>query len=60
MGPAIRPALERVTRGRPDHLFWAIGGLDALVRRWLPRELGERYILVNVAGYEMELVEASL
>lgn len=25
--------------------------------RWLPRELGERYILVNVAGFEMELVE---
>ena len=25
--------------------------------RWLPRELGERYILVNVAGYEMELIE---
>lgn len=25
--------------------------------RWLPRELGERYILVNVAGFEMEYVE---
>jgi murein L,D-transpeptidase YcbB/YkuD len=25
--------------------------------RWLPDDLGERYILVNVAGFEMELVE---
>jgi murein L,D-transpeptidase YcbB/YkuD len=25
--------------------------------RWLPGHLGERYILVNVAGFEMELVE---
>lgn len=25
--------------------------------RWLPQDLGERYILVNVAGFEMELVE---
>ncbi len=25
--------------------------------RWLPRDLGERYLLVNMAGFEMELVE---
>jgi L,D-transpeptidase YcbB len=25
--------------------------------RWLPRDLGPRHILVNVAGYEMELVD---
>lgn len=25
--------------------------------RWMPRELGARYILVNVAGFELELVE---
>lgn len=25
--------------------------------RWLPRELGERYILVNVAGFELEYVK---
>jgi murein L,D-transpeptidase YcbB/YkuD len=25
--------------------------------RWLPDDLGDRYILVNVAGFEMELVE---
>jgi murein L,D-transpeptidase YcbB/YkuD len=25
--------------------------------RWLPDDLGQRYILVNVAGFEMELVE---
>ncbi|WP_409524779.1 L,D-transpeptidase family protein [Nitrincola sp. MINF-07-Sa-05] len=25
--------------------------------RWLPRSMGERYILVNIAGYELELYE---
>jgi L,D-transpeptidase YcbB len=25
--------------------------------RWLPRELGDRYVLVNIAGFEMEVVE---
>lgn len=25
--------------------------------RWLPRDLGERYVLVNVAGYELEVIE---
>jgi murein L,D-transpeptidase YcbB/YkuD len=25
--------------------------------RWLPRELGDRYVLVNVAGYELAVVE---
>lgn len=25
--------------------------------RWLPRELGDRFILVNIAGYELEFVE---
>ena len=25
--------------------------------RWLPNDLGDRYILVNIAGFEMELVE---
>jgi murein L,D-transpeptidase YcbB/YkuD len=26
--------------------------------RWLPRDLGERYIVVNVAGFELEMIEA--
>ena len=25
--------------------------------RWLPRDLGARYIVVNVAGYELEMIE---
>lgn len=25
--------------------------------RWLPRELGKRYIVVNVAGFELEMIE---
>ncbi|HSL69226.1 MAG TPA: L,D-transpeptidase family protein, partial [Longimicrobiales bacterium] len=25
--------------------------------RWLPRELGHRYIVVNVAGFELEMIE---
>lgn len=26
--------------------------------RWLPREMGERYLQVNMAGYELEVIEA--
>ncbi|MDH5301130.1 MAG: L,D-transpeptidase family protein [Gammaproteobacteria bacterium] len=25
--------------------------------RWLPRDLGQRYVMVNMAGYQLELVE---
>lgn len=25
--------------------------------RWLPHEMGERYVLVNVAGFELEMIE---
>ena len=25
--------------------------------RWLPRDLGQRYVMVNIAGYEVELVD---
>ncbi|MBA2670880.1 MAG: hypothetical protein H0U67_10955, partial [Gemmatimonadetes bacterium] len=25
--------------------------------RWLPNDLGDRYVLVNVAGFELEVVE---
>ncbi|MBV1788946.1 L,D-transpeptidase family protein [Marinobacterium sp. D7] len=43
-----RPMSERLEQIRVNLERW----------RWMPRELGERYILVSPAGYFLELVEA--
>ncbi|MEX2609235.1 MAG: L,D-transpeptidase family protein [Gemmatimonadota bacterium] len=52
VGPATLAQLNVTAEERVQQI---ILNLDQW--RWLPQELGERYILVNVAGFEMELVE---
>jgi L,D-transpeptidase YcbB len=41
------PVAERVAELRLNLDRW----------RWLPNDLGERYVLVNIAGFELEVVE---
>lgn len=48
--------LAELNRPVEDRLVELVLNLDRL--RWLPSELGERYLVVNVAGFEMEIVEA--
>jgi len=52
LGPATRRELETPVEDRIGSIRV---NLDRL--RWLPRDLGERAILVNVAGFEFELLE---
>ena len=52
IGPDTRAALnvtaqQRVAQIRANLERW----------RWLPRQLGDRYILVNIGGYQVQLVE---
>jgi L,D-transpeptidase YcbB len=53
---AVGPAtLEQLNTSADARVQQIMLNLDQW--RWLPSDLGERYILVNVAGFEMELVE---
>lgn len=52
LGPATLAELNTPVEDRLGQL-----GLNLDRWRWLPRDLGELYLLVNVAGFEMELVE---
>lgn len=53
---AVGPAtLEQLNTSAEERVQQIRLNLDQW--RWLPGDLGDRYILVNVAGFEMELVE---
>jgi len=53
---AIGPStIEQLNTSADERVQQIMLNLDQW--RWLPRDLGDRYILVNVAGFEMELVE---
>jgi murein L,D-transpeptidase YcbB/YkuD len=52
LGPASLEALNVAVEDRIDAIRL---NLDRW--RWLPRELGEKFILVNVAGFELEVVD---
>jgi murein L,D-transpeptidase YcbB/YkuD len=52
VGPATLEQLNTSAEARVQQIM-----LNLDQWRWLPRQLGQRYILVNVAGFEMELVE---
>jgi len=52
VGPATREALDVSPAARAEQI-----ALNLERWRWLPRELGERYILVNSAAFTLELVE---
>ena len=49
--------VEAMNVAAEDRLLAVLLNLDRW--RWLPRQLGQRYLLVNVAGFEMAVMEAS-
>ncbi len=54
-GRAGRSTLEQLNVPAEDRVQQIVLNLDQW--RWLPRQLGERYILVNVAGFELEYIK---
>ncbi|WP_365889145.1 L,D-transpeptidase family protein [Desulfuromonas sp.] len=52
VGPVTRAALNIPVEGRIDQIL-----LNLERRRWMPRDLGRRYLLVNMAGFELKAVE---
>lgn len=52
VGPATRSAINTSAEKRLQQI---VVGLERL--RWLNKDLGERHILVNIAGFEMALME---
>ncbi|MEI6412761.1 MAG: L,D-transpeptidase family protein [Pseudomonadota bacterium] len=52
IGPGTLAAFNRSARERVHQI-----ALNLERWRWLPRSLGDRYILVNMAGYELTVVE---
>jgi len=52
VGPATRAALDIPAAARAEQI-----ALNLERWRWLPRELGERYIVVNSAAFTLELVD---
>jgi murein L,D-transpeptidase YcbB/YkuD len=52
LGPATRAALQRSPQQRLQQVR-----ANLQRWRWLPRELGERYLLVRIGSYSMTLVE---
>jgi murein L,D-transpeptidase YcbB/YkuD len=52
VGPATRTAMNVPVSQRIEQIK-----LNMDRWRWLPRELGERYIMVNTAGYELAAME---
>ena len=52
VGPQTRAAMNAPIGERIKQIQWNLERW-----RWLPRELGERYLLVNTAGYELSVFE---
>ncbi|MGE5241549.1 MAG: peptidoglycan-binding protein, partial [Bacteroidota bacterium] len=52
VGPRTRAALNVPVEARIAQIRWTLERW-----RWLPHDLGERYILVNSAGFELTVVE---
>ncbi|MQA91887.1 MAG: L,D-transpeptidase family protein [Gemmatimonas sp.] len=55
-GAVGEATLQELNRSVADRLADLRLNLDRW--RWLPNELGDRFVLVNIAGYELELVDA--
>ena len=51
-GVAGSKTLGELSRGPADHLRQILLNLERW--RWMPRDLGERYVLVNIAGFHLE------
>jgi L,D-transpeptidase YcbB len=54
-GAADAATLRELNRSATDWIAELRLNLDRW--RWLPNELGERYVLVNIAGFELEVVD---
>lgn len=52
VGPVTRAALNIPVERRIDEIK-----LNMERWRWLPRQLGERYVMVNTAGYRLDVVD---
>lgn len=52
VGPKTRAALNRSIASRIDQII-----VNMERWRWVPDDMGERYILVTMAGYELDVVE---
>jgi murein L,D-transpeptidase YcbB/YkuD len=53
----LQVALERERRHPTGHLDQILMNLQRW--RWMPRDLGERYIFVNVPAYQMQVVDGN-
>jgi murein L,D-transpeptidase YcbB/YkuD len=53
----LQAALARARKGSGEHLDLQKISINLERWRWAPRELGERYMLINVPSYSMQVIE---